>query len=177
MSHYNMMRDKGDRHLNGRSFAEVVQEDMIALERAGAGPENAACMDDEVFERDYLRTLPYGHGVHSFVGRGLYAALLRGWFKALGGRDRVLVLRLEELIQDTQGVMDRVFAHLGLEPFVLTDTAPKNSRQSNASQGKGGKTPGGYVVDYDTAENRKALSELRAFYEPHEAELRRMMGW
>ena len=60
MSHYNMMRDKGDRHLNGRSFAEIVREDMIALETAGAGPDNAATMDDEVFERDYLRALPYG---------------------------------------------------------------------------------------------------------------------
>jgi hypothetical protein len=170
MSHYNMMRDKGDPRLAGRSFAAVVREDMRCLERAGAGPENAAAMDDEVFERDYLRALPYGHGVHSFVGRGLYAALLRGWFRAVG-RDRVLVLRLEDMTRDTQGTMDRVFAHLGLEPHALTDTAAKNTR------GGGGEGKGGYVVDFETEENAKVLEELRQFYEPHEAELKRLMGW
>jgi hypothetical protein len=32
-------------------------------------------------------------------------------------------------------------------------------------------------VDFETEENAKVLEELRQFYEPHEAELKRLMGW
>jgi hypothetical protein len=162
MAHYNMMQDKNDRHLKGRSFAEVVREDMAALESVGAGPANALEMDDDMFEQDYLRTLPYGHGVHSFVGQGLYAALLRIWFK-LVGREHILVLRLEDMVQNTQDMMDKVFLHLGMEPFQLTVTTPKNTQAS------------GYVVDYTDPENEKVLTELKAFYYLHEKALEKLL--
>jgi hypothetical protein len=51
---------------------------------------------------------------HAYVGRGLYAQLLRPWLELLG-RDRVLVLRQEDLIKQPEGIT-RAHVFLGVDP-------------------------------------------------------------
>ena len=60
-SHYNMMKDKKDKHLGNKSFKDVVLSDIQHLRRCGVNPEDGVeNIDLDVFERDYLRSLPYG---------------------------------------------------------------------------------------------------------------------
>ena len=157
MSHYNMMKDKNDKHLGESSFESVVDEDIAKLQAAGVS-ENGT-VDLDMFDQQYLRSLPYGHGAHSYVGRGLYAPLLQTWFRAVG-RENVLVLRLDEMQHNVQAVMDRVYNHLGLAPFKLESTEPKLVRK------------GRYVVDFDEG----VLEKLRQFYAPHEQALEALLG-
>ena len=70
--------------------------------------------------RQYLSTVYEG-----IVGRSLYEIQLREWFQAIRdvGRDprtEVFVVRTEDMEQDVQGTMKKVYAFLGL-PYVAVE--------------------------------------------------------
>ena len=162
-SHYNMMKDKGDKHLGNKSFKEVVLSDIEHLRRCGVNPEDGVDnIDLDVFERDYLRSLPYGHGSHSYVGRGLYVLLIKIWIHEVK-RENILILRLEEMVRDVQGTMDVVYEYLGLPPHLVENTNPRNSRG------------GGYKVDFNDAENAEVLQILSKFYHPFQEALLKLV--
>lgn len=65
------------------------------------------------------------HQNHSYQARGQYADQLRRWL-ALVPRDRLLVLRSEELYADPAAAMDAVTAFLGLPGAPLAEASPPN---------------------------------------------------
>ena len=81
------------------------------------------------FQRGYMSTRANGHGAHSFVGRGMYAAQLQSWLKYFE-EDQILVVPLSELktYEGVQTQMSRVFRHIGLRPVVVADSSHKNKR-------------------------------------------------
>ena len=68
--------------------------------------------EEERLLRDPAAT-SFAHQHHAYVSRGRYARQLRRWFDALG-RDRVLVLRSEDLYADPAATFARVLAFLDL---------------------------------------------------------------
>merc|ERR1711871_14922 len=68
ISHYNMCADPNGTpgqlrkrgNLSGRTFSQVVDEDIALLTACGA--HDAHGMNDERFQKEYLDKLPYGHG-------------------------------------------------------------------------------------------------------------------
>jgi hypothetical protein len=97
-SHY---QHKKTRHLESRSFAEVVEEEI----RASAFPPKwgTALADD-------------AKPMLGYVARGYYALQLEQLYK-LYRRNRVLVLDSGNLFADTAAVCNRVFDYMGLEDF------------------------------------------------------------
>ena len=74
----------------GKSVREVAEAELVELLRAGvvrcvggAGLGGDYEVDDAAF-RDYITRLPIGHGAHSLLLRGFYAAQLRPWRGRLG---------------------------------------------------------------------------------------------
>ena len=101
-SHYSMtadakgsekqLRNRGHHHLSGRTFEQVVDEEIEELSKLGVHPN----MDFEEFDDKVMRRrLDFDHGAHSFVIRGLYALQLAGWIEAYG-KENVLLLALDD---------------------------------------------------------------------------------
>ena len=87
----------------GKSVREVAEAELVELLRAGVvrcvkgeGLGGDYEVDDAAF-RDYITRLPIGHGAHSLLLRGFYAAQLRPWREAFGA-ERILVLRCEDMV-------------------------------------------------------------------------------
>src|SRR5690606_20314096 len=57
------------------------------------------------------------------VERGYYARHLLRLFRYVD-RERVLVLRAEEMFDDPQGVLSRCFAHIGVSNYAVPDLSP-----------------------------------------------------
>jgi Sulfotransferase domain len=62
----------------------------------------------------------HGYRLHSYVGWGRYVEHLEPWL-ATFARDRILLLRTEDLAADSAGVLAQVHAFLGLSPVRLQD--------------------------------------------------------
>jgi hypothetical protein len=97
-SHY---QHNKTRHLESRSFAEAVAEELRANETLPAR--------GEALRADAPAMLDY-------VARGYYALQIELLF-SLYPRDRVLVIDSAELFADTSATCQRVFEFLGVEPF------------------------------------------------------------
>lgn len=63
---------------------------------------------------------------------GLYAPQLHQWLGKFP-REQFLVVSLEETARDTQGVMERIHAHLGLQHIAINDTAAANKGNNTAA--------------------------------------------
>jgi hypothetical protein len=150
-----------------RSMESLAEEDLGALEAAGVGARSrgdAARLDS--LQRRYFDRVPDdGHGAHSWVGRGLYAAQLKLWLRHFP-REQILVVCSDQMRTPAgcQSVVDRVFAHLRLPPHRLSDTTAKNTAEQRGR--KGWRKP--FDPDLKT--------RLREFYRPHNAELFQMLG-
>ena len=139
--------------------------------------------------------LPMGHGGHSLVARGLYALQLEPWLAAFP-KEQFLFVKMEDLhgsnspssssspsssamsgsggngngdgggsggaAEAVQRVMDRVFEHVGLPPEAL-EPAKLTAKNTRAY------AP---LVEADSP----AAKRLRAFYAPHNARLRDLLG-
>ncbi len=88
----------------GRGNESLTFEDAIAAER------NRASYGETSDSRSQYNLY------HSYLGRGRYAEQLIRWYKCFD-RNRLLILTTEELEDDRQGMLDRVFGFLGLKPF------------------------------------------------------------
>jgi len=162
-SHYRMTTDpdgspeqlarRGSAH--GKSFSQVVADDLHALKSAGVTAERTLPAE---FESAYLSTRPTGHGAHSFVGRGLYALQLELIFRVFP-RDQVHVMRLEDLSAQPQAEMDRVFDFLHV-PRVCDMEFEKH----NVSR------------EVQEADAAAVKQELAAFYAPFNKRLARLLG-
>jgi hypothetical protein len=64
---------------------------------------------------------------HSYLARGRYAEQLEGWFARVP-RERLLVLRSEDLYADPAAAVRRATDFLGLDPAPLRDPRPHNER-------------------------------------------------
>ena len=98
-SHY---QHKKTRHLESRSFAEAVEEEI----RANAVPGASGAWRCETDAKPML----------GYVARGYYALQLELLGK-MYRRNRVLVLDSEKLFADTAATCNRVFDYMGLEDF------------------------------------------------------------
>jgi hypothetical protein len=141
LSHYNHnLRNKRDT----RSFAQALEEEDGLLDA----------------ELRRMRSEPgyesYALQHYSYKARGRYAEQLERYFDAFG-RDRVLVLRSEDLFADPQRVLDATLAHLGLEPMRLDEFEQRNK--------------GRYRRDEDAT-----LAGLREYFAPYNEQLARLLG-
>lgn len=142
LSHYNHnLRNKRE----NRSFAQALDEEDGLLE----GELRHMQMDPS------YESFAVQH--YSYKARGRYAEQLDRYFEAFG-RDRLLVLRSEDLFADPQGVFELTLAHLGLEPIQLGEFEQRNK--------------GRYRRDEDAT-----LAALREYFAPHNARLATMLGW
>jgi hypothetical protein len=188
ISQYNMIADRSGTpgqlkkrgKLNGKSFETVVDEDLAAIRAlvggggggskmsssssssssSAASPSRPSLLPFDVrFESEYLRHLPYGHGCHSFVGRGCYSTLIRLWASEFRARDELFVTTLEAMKGDTQKVLDEVFEFLQLDSYVLESTVASNTRSYKSA---------------DVA-TTGVVERLTAFYEPWNRDLNEVM--
>ncbi|KUF97425.1 DNA ligase [Phytophthora nicotianae] len=169
-SHYSMTadtegsekqkRNRGHHHLQGRSFEQIVDDEIEELSKLGVHPD----MCFEKFDEKIMhKRLAFDHGAHSFVARGLYALQLSGWIEAYG-KENVLLLTLDEFktTENLHDTMDKVFNFLDLPYHRIRDTTAKNTRK------------------YDPI-NDAVRAKLTAFYAPYNEKLYtlldRNMGW
>ncbi|TMW63626.1 hypothetical protein Poli38472_002567 [Pythium oligandrum] len=149
------LRNRGFHHLNGRSFEQVIDEEIQMLAKLGVHPD----MSFQDFDAKVLsETIKNDHGGHSYLVRGLYALQIAGWIAAYG-ENNVMVLTLDEM-KSTEGLhsnMERVFDFLGLPPHRIEDTSAKNTRK------------------YDSLSD-SLRAKLAAFYAPYNAKLNTLLG-
>ena len=140
----------------GRSFEDLVEEDLAMLGAAGIG-EDGVC-DADRYQEEYADKLPLEHGSHSYIGRGLYWVQLTLLYRVFP-RSQVRVMLLEDLASDqlTQAQMRHVFHFLGLPHHTVVDTSPKNTR------------------DYKPM-STAMKDKLEAFYAPHNSMLANLIG-
>ena len=145
-----------------------IRDDIQLLYQAGVLQDwNQVDFDDfsgsdaELFAwKKYLRS----RTSQMIVGRGLYSLQIEHYYAAMdkAGKPRsdLLILRSEELRDETQSVYDRVIDFLHLPKHFLNDTTAKHETQKSS-------TPIPIYL-------RKQLEEL---YEPYNRRLNRLMGW
>lgn len=141
LSHYNHnLRNKRET----RSFAQALDEEDGLLDA-----ELRRMQSDSRYESYALQHF-------SYKARGRYAEQLERYFEKFG-RERVLVLRSEDLFSDPQRVLDTTLDHLGLESMKLDEFEQRNK--------------GRYRRDEDAT-----LAGLRAYFTPHNERLARLLG-
>ena len=74
------------------------------------------------------RTHEYGHGdinknIWMYCGNGLYADHLTRWHPYFP-IDKMLIINYDDFASDRQGVLDRVWDHLGVRPLNIPDRSP-----------------------------------------------------
>jgi hypothetical protein len=125
--------------------------------------------------RDGRETLPFGEAiaregermramaprrnrVKSYVDRGFYTEQIRAIWR-LFPPEQTLILKLDELRDDPQGTMNRVFEFLGVSPMILPNKKIVNE--------------GGYTVRPTSEEH----DFLQRTFEHEIRSLERMLGW
>ena len=102
--------------VQGKSFAELVDEDLAALRDANVDAGSTIASE---FEAAYLSDRPTGHGAHSYVGRGLYALQLELVLRVFP-KEQIHLVRLEDLSSSAaQTEMDLVFDFLKVDRVAL----------------------------------------------------------
>lgn len=141
-SQYEHSRRKG---LETRSFDAAVEEELRDL------PAEVERMRRDPHYRSGL------HQHRAYLARGCYAEQLEGWARWYL-RDRILVLRSEDLFSDPIAVYTRVLEFLGLVPFELPRYDVYNSH------------------GYRSRMSPRMRDFLEAYYAPHNERLREWTG-
>ncbi|KAF0690737.1 Aste57867_17889 [Aphanomyces stellatus] len=153
------LRNRGHAYLVGKTFEQVVTEEIAELESLGVNPD----MTFDEFDSVYMKSrLAYNHGGHSFVGRGLYALQLEGWMRAFP-KANIKVINMDDMKSSAglQRVMSGVFSFLELPEFVIQDSSAKNTRSYAPLKDETRLTLESFYAPY----NAKLLSLLeRPFY-------------
>jgi len=117
----------------GRSFAQVVEQEIGAIETAGINPDSSI----EDFQRLCLHPIQHmSHGGHSVILRGLYLLQLRPWLASEQFSQSIRVVSIGDIkggVKNVQATMDKIFAHVGLPPHEIEEQnlTAKNVRPAN----------------------------------------------
>jgi hypothetical protein len=110
-------------------------------------------------EEDRCReALPHQHMFHSYVDRGFYTEQLRRLWRYFS-REKVLVLRSENLRNRPQETLDRVFAFIGVDSLEIPEVGEVNAHP--------------YLSEMSQADR----DHLRFVFEYEIRELERVLGW
>ncbi|OQR81518.1 hypothetical protein THRCLA_11659 [Thraustotheca clavata] len=164
-SHYNMtadpegneeqLKNRGHYHLQGKTFEQVVDSEIAELQKLGVHPD----MSFEDFDEVYLKSrVSYTHGGHSFIGRGLYALQLLGWYSSFP-REQIRIVNMDDM-KTSEGlhtVMKDIFAFLELPHYEIEDVSAKNTRHYSPI-------------------NPATRERLQDFYAPYNAKLAQLVG-
>ena len=120
----------------------------IELEEERCAGERERLIKDPYFS-------PFHYKEHSYLARGVYADQLENWFKHYD-RKQFLILATEDLHENPQQTLDRVFDFLGVSPFQV-----------------------GNLMDLNVG-NYKAMSEdtrklLIEYFKPHNERLSKLL--
>lgn len=141
-------------HEHARGREKLSFEAAIDAEPARLGDIDAALARGDIDRSE-------AHQHLSYLARGRYAEQLERWY-ALYPRERVLVLRFEDLVRQPLAVLNETLAFLGLPPASSANLGARNTRR------------------YPPMAEATA-ARLREYFEPHnrrlEALLGRSMGW
>jgi hypothetical protein len=140
-SHYRHRIRKG---IENRSFEAAIAEEMETVASDIAKGQTREFYDSF----DYVK--------RSYLTRGLYSRQLRPWFAAYA-RDRFLLMRSEELFEDSRAVYLRVLDFLGLPQWQPTEMGKFNSFSES-------RIPAG------------PRRRLEQFFEPYNEELAELTG-
>lgn len=140
-SHYRHSVRKGEETL---PFEAALEREQQLIDS-----ETRRMIDDEGY-----RSLP--HQLFSYRSRGVYADQLETYWRFFP-RNRLLIVRSEDLFADPVGLFPQILDFLGLGPFELNST-----RAYNAGR-------------YDR-ERIPLEEQLRAWFEPHNRRLYRLIG-
>lgn len=132
-------------------------EDLPTFEEAVAAEPARLAAVQEV-SLDAPRAYSHDHDHHAYLRRGEYAHQLRRYFEVFP-REQVLVLSLDELRDDPDGVFVDVQRHLGLEPHALDRSLEAYNVRT----------------DYPPIDQR-TRDRLREHFAPHNAELEALLG-
>jgi len=114
-----LLRDPVD-----RAYSHYQHE--VALGREACSFEEAIEREGERMEGELERMLAdpsyfsYAWWNYTYLARGLYAAQLERWLAAFP-REQLLVVPMEDLRRDSNGVYTRVLEHVGASPYELDD--------------------------------------------------------
>ena len=141
--------------LKPRTGANLASKAAPPQSLLGAAPYDV----DRAAFRAFLPRIPNGHGAHSLLLRGFYAAQLAEWTDAFGA-DPFLVLRCEDMAtpEGAQEAVALAMDHVGLRFHPIDDPSPKNARD---------------YQDQDPA----LVADLRAFYAPFNEAFYATMAW
>ncbi len=131
-------------NVNAPTFLEAIDREPELIR-----PEKERMRKDPAYQSYALQH-------YSYLDRGNYAVQLRHWFRHVD-RSRFLILKSEDLFQDPEPTMQKVFSFLG-----LTWPGDLLFRQKNATA-------------YDPLEE-SMLHRLRAYYQQSVDELTALLG-
>ncbi len=134
-SHYKMQRAKG---LEELSFEDAIEKEQERL--------------DEAIEKIESGGYSFERQKYSYLDRGKYSEQLKRWFDYFDD-EQILIIKSEELFNDTQNQMSRVFRFLGLK-----DRKVQNVKIHNKGKKTGGMNP-------------KTEKKLREYFRPYNEEL------
>ena len=153
--------------LDGKTFEQLVQEDMLKLKAAGVIREWKDKDDFRSFSGSQEETIAWETYIDSlvdnrYIGRGLYAIQLRHWFNAMDtiGKPRsdLLVVHSDDMKDNTGQVYRKILKFLGIREVELTNFSIRHQGQ------------------YDAPLSSEMRSRLEAFYEPYNRQLYDMLG-
>ena len=118
-----IMRNPVDRAYSEYQMRIRERRESLSFEDAIKAEEKRVCREKENTDSD--PEFLFHRRKYSYLGKGRYADHLANWFEHYD-RNRFLILITEEMGADRQGVLDRVFGFLGLEPFRVAGLDDRN---------------------------------------------------
>jgi len=129
----------------------------LAFAEALAAEEDRLAGAEERLLADPHHASP-AHQYFSYKARGRYADQLRRW-RAEFPAAQLLALDAGRLFVDPAAVLDDLLAFLELDPWRPTEFAVRNASRT------------------EPPSDAVAIRELEAFFEPHQRQLRDLLGW
>lgn len=147
-----------------RAFSQYQHESRLGFEQAATFEEALALEPDRLAgELERMQAdewyVSHSHRHFSYVARGLYLEQVQRCHQ-LVGRERVLVLRSEDLYQRSGDVLPRVFDYLGLDPPESIQAGSNDMAAASTSR-----------LD------KRTEAGLRDFFRPHNERLYEYLGW
>ena len=104
------MKVRGLSSYMGKSFHEVVSQEIDELRQLGITPECSY----EHFKNVFLSNRPMTHGGHSIIARGLYALQLEPWLLEYCPTNEIKVLSISQLKGEKSKVINTLTRHDGV---------------------------------------------------------------